>query len=131
MTTEIECQNGHGLRCMESPCLACRVELLAEQWERDEQESLNTFGQHLMGGAVAVCAEQLRAVLDVVTSPATTTTASASASEEVTAWPRWLRFFRGRGTRRPCPLVSYAECHRVCVPADTCAARCPIPPGRG
>lgn len=45
------------------------IEVVAEQWEADDREHLATFGQHLMGGAVASCAEQLRAAL---TTEATT-----------------------------------------------------------
>ena len=36
---------------------------LIRQWEADDRESLDTFGQHLMGGAVLSCAEQLRAAI--------------------------------------------------------------------
>ena len=43
--------------------LVAGIEGLAATWEADDEESLNTFGQHLMGGAVRVCAEQLRARL--------------------------------------------------------------------
>lgn len=41
-----------------------RVEALIDTWQRDDEESLNGFGQHLMGGAVLSCAEHLRAALD-------------------------------------------------------------------
>lgn len=40
-----------------------RVKELADEWEADDEESLNTFGQHLMGGSVLSCAEHLREAL--------------------------------------------------------------------
>jgi hypothetical protein len=49
------------------------VETQVAEWERDDEESLNRFGQHLMGGSVLSCAEHLRAAL---ASPTTAVTAT-------------------------------------------------------
>lgn len=50
------------------------VEAVAGGWERDDEDSLNRFGQHLMGGSVLTCAEHLRAAL---ANPVHPTTAAA------------------------------------------------------
>lgn len=36
-----------------------RALLLAVRWQKDDREHMKAFGQHLMGGAVLACAEQL------------------------------------------------------------------------
>lgn len=40
-----------------------KVVAQVDEWERDDRESLNTHGQHLMGGSVLSCAEHIRAIL--------------------------------------------------------------------
>lgn len=55
------------------------MDALAGKWERDDNESLNTFGQHLMGGAVLSCAEHLRtAIADLLDEAAAVAQAKAS-----------------------------------------------------
>jgi hypothetical protein len=55
------------------------VETQVAEWERDDEESLNRFGQHLMGGSVLSCAEHLRAVL---ASPSTHTQRDTEAQRD-------------------------------------------------